>query len=936
MNSGRRRAWPLHAHLGSLLAATAVLTFLIVGAVFLLLRIPQLETQIRSDADNDARELAFRIEAQMGAVHAHLALLAAALDAAPPAAADVLLDNAIGGGKTFGAIYLVEASGRVAAAGLSATHRHLRAELLGSDLAETPIVQAVKNRKSPVWGDKYLSPLTGSVTIGFALPIAKDRMLLAEMPLSYLLIAVRPRTGAEDRAVWIVDRRGELLADTESESRVGSVNLYTSPLLQAALAGQPLPPKFDYGGRRYYVGGTRSPDLGWFFIARVPAGLNHPEIRMTVMIVVVGFTTSLVLGSLFAFLWARRLLRPLAEIVRMAHQVSEGQHLEDWPRGLIAEFNDLSADIGKMASAMAERERKAVSIFNASPVPLLISRISDDSRVVDVNQAWVRQFKRKPEDVVGRTGVEFDLWDSTRERDAVLGEAVQGNASREARLRCADGELLECRISVRSIDFADERFLIWAMEDITEIRRAEVALREMNAELERRVKQRTESLELSNASLTAAMADLDETRHELARKGALLEATIENISQGISMFDGDLKLLVHNRKFLDLLSFPESLGRPGTDLAELFRFNAERGEYGPGEIETLVEQRLALARHPTPHRFRRERPDGSVIEVQGTPLPPAIGGFVTTYADVTDLVRAKEHAERTLAELKIAQQQLVQAEKMAALGNLVAGVAHELNTPLGNALCVVSTLEEDYVRLSEDISAGRLRRSVFDDFLSKDEQGLRLLRNSVERAAGLVSKFKQVAVNQTNEIRRRFELADSVESTLSTLAPQFADGPVRVEKELTPGIAMEGYPGPLERVLGNLILNARVHAYPEGRAGRVRVSARRTAFGGDGDWVELICEDDGCGMPEEMLPRIFDPFFTTRLGQGGSGLGLHIVHNIVTALLGGRIEVRSRPHEGTRFTIFLPAIAPDHRASPARRSIVDERPAGTDGVKQQP
>lgn len=916
MNPARRQVWPLHAYLGSLLAATAALSFLIVGATFLLLRIPQLETEIRSRVNNNAHDLALRIETQMGGVHERLALLAAALEAAPAAAANGLLDHTIGSGKTFGAIYLINANGRVSAAGLSAEHRHLRTELLGSDLSETPIVQTVREKKAPVWGDKYLSALTGSVTIGFAFPVERGRVLLAEIPLSSLLKSVRAGAEDQDRAVWIVDRRGELLADTESASRIGSINLYNSPLLRSAFAGQELPPMFDFGGRRFYVGGIRSSELGWFFIARVPAGLDHPEIRMTVMIVVGGFLASLMMGSFFAFLWANRLLRPLSNIVTQAHRVSQGHSVEPWPQGRIAEFNDLSADIGEMANAMQERERKALSIFNASPVALLISKVSDQSRAVDVNLAWIRQFKRKPEDVIGRTGIEFDLWQAPPDREAILNDARRGNAFREAKLRCGDGELLECRISVQSIDFSGERFLIWAMEDITEIRRAEGALRNLNAELELRVKRRTESLEWSNASLTEAMDKLVEARHELARKSALLEATIENISQGISMFDGDLNLLVRNRKFLDLLSLPESLGRPGALLADIFRFNAERGEYGPGEVDDLVEQRLAMARHPMAHRFRRERLDGTVIEVQGTPLPPEIGGFVTTYADVTDLVRAKEQAERTLAELKLAQQQLVQAEKMAALGKVVAGVAHELNTPLGNALCVVSSLDEDFERLSTDVAAGKLRRSEFDKFLATNGKGLQLLRKSIERAAGLVRSFKQVAVDQTNEIRRQFDLAECVEDTLSTLTLQFRNGPVRLETVLEPGLSLDGYPGPLGQVLMNLVLNAKIHGFPENRAGRVKVSARRSLDAGGERAVELICEDDGCGMPEEILPRIFDPFFTTRLGQGGSGLGLHIAHNIVGALLGGRIVVSSTAQAGTRFTVYLPAVAPDYHAAP--------------------
>lgn len=912
MSAATHRVWSLRAYLGSLLAATALLTFLIVGATFLFLRIPQVEGEIRVHANNDARDLALRIEAQMAAVHERMELLAAALDAAPPAAANGLLDSAIGSGRTFGAIYLIDIKGRASAAGLRSEHRHLRDELLGSDLTETLIVQAVREKHTPVWGDKYLSALTGSVTIGFAMPMEKGgRMLLAEIPLSYLLISIRSNAESEGRAVWIVDRRGELLADTESESRVGSINLYTSPLLRAALAGEPLPLKFEFANRRYYVGSTRSSELGWFFIARVPAGLDHPEIRMTVVIVLGGFLASLLVGALFALFWAKRLLQPLSNIVTQAHQVSQGQSVERWPRGRIAEFNHLSSDIEEMANAILERERKALAIFNASPVPLLISKLDTDSRAVDINQAWISQFRRTPQEVIGHTGIEFDLWHQRSDREAMLHEAAVGGVSKEMTLRCGDGQLLDCRVSVQPIEFSGERYLIWAMEDITDIRRAERELRELNAELELRVKRRTQSLEFSNQSLTEAMGELVEARQELTRKSSLLEATVENISQGISMFDEEQRLMVHNQKFLDLLELPDYLGRAGTPLADIFRFNAGRGEYGSGELDALVEQRLELARHPAAHCFRRERPNGSVIEIRGTPLPPQIGGFVTTYADVTDLVRAKEQAECALADLKVAQQCLVQAEKMAALGELVAGVAHELNTPLGNALCLVTTLGEYFEQLAAEIHAGHLRRSVLNGFLEKNGEGLQLLHKNIDRAATLVSNFKQIAVDQTNEVRRQFDLAELIQDVVATVMPQFRSGLVKLEMALAPGILMDSYPGPLGQVLMNLVLNAQIHGFPEGTAGQVKLSTRLEMEAGECRVVMTI-EDNGCGMSPEILPRIFDPFFTTRLGQGGSGLGLHISHNIVSALLGGTIAVSSAPGEGARFTIHLPCMSPGH------------------------
>ncbi|MCB4360995.1 hybrid sensor histidine kinase/response regulator [Quatrionicoccus australiensis] len=364
------REWRLHAYLGVLLAVTSVLTFLIVGSIFLLTRIPQLESEIRTRAEGDARELAFRIEMQMLAQQEQLALVASALgNSASPTA---LIGQTVAGGKVFRALYLLSAKGEVITAGLPPEYRHLEHEVLGSDLSGTPLFREVKLRAGPVWSDKYLSALSGVVTVGLAVPAGNEQVLLAEIPLGYLLNILDRNPGEKQRAIWVLDQRGELLADTESAKRVGELNLYNSPILNAVLKGETLPTQYAFDGRNYYVGGARSAALGWSFIARLPAGLAHPEIRMTVFIVCGGFLASLLIGSLLALYGASRLLRPLAGIVRQAHQIAQGETVDAWPRGRITEFNHLSDDIGQMANAILEREHE-LRDMNAS----LEARVSE-------------------------------------------------------------------------------------------------------------------------------------------------------------------------------------------------------------------------------------------------------------------------------------------------------------------------------------------------------------------------------------------------------------------------------------------------------------------------------------------------------------------------------------------------------------------------------
>lgn len=355
MSVHRPHEWRLQIYLIFLLAATSVMTFLIVGSVFLLTRIPQMESEIRTRSEGDAHELAYRIEMQMLALQDKLALVATTLENSTNGKQTLAL--AVADGRTFRAIYLLNGQGEVLAASLPAGYQNLESDILGSDLSASPLFREVSQRKSTAWSDKYLSSLSGTVTVGLATPLKGGGYLLAEIPLAYLLNILDRQTTERQRAIWVVDQRGELLADTQSVMRPGELNIYNSPVLNAVLKGEALPQQFVFNEHRYYVGGARSEALGWFFISRSPAGFEHPEILSTTLIVCGGFFASLVIGSLLAIFGASRLLSPLARIEQQAHAVAQGQALQAGPEGGIAEFNNLSRDIGQMASAIHEREQ---------------------------------------------------------------------------------------------------------------------------------------------------------------------------------------------------------------------------------------------------------------------------------------------------------------------------------------------------------------------------------------------------------------------------------------------------------------------------------------------------------------------------------------------------------------------------------------------------
>jgi signal transduction histidine kinase len=272
-----------------------------------------------------------------------------------------------------------------------------------------------------------------------------------------------------------------------------------------------------------------------------------------------------------------------------------------------------------------------------------------------------------------------------------------------------------------------------------------------------------------------------------------------------------------------------------------------------------------------------------------------------------ELTAANGELSEALAHLKTAQKGLVESEKLASLGRLVAGVAHELNTPLGNSLTVVSALEDRYRQLDGMLASSTpMRRSQLEELVRDTRRGQDILQRNVQKAADLVRDFKQVAIDQTTDLRRDFDLAQVVEDVLVMVEPSFKHTPYVIDTDLCEGLQMNSFPGSLGQVLTNLLMNALVHGFEGRDSGHVSVRcAWRNA-----DEVELEVSDDGRGMDESVRRRIFDPFFTTKLGTGGSGLGMHIVHNIVCNMLGGRIEVRSTPGHGTQMIIHLPRVAP--------------------------
>ncbi|MCP1608474.1 PAS domain S-box-containing protein [Azospirillum lipoferum] len=455
--------------------------------------------------------------------------------------------------------------------------------------------------------------------------------------------------------------------------------------------------------------------------------------------------------------------------------------------------------------------------------------------------------------------------------------------------------------------------------------------------------------------LTGTMSDVTErvrAELDLAHERNVLQVTLDNTDQGIIKVDGDGRVVTANRRAAELLNIPPEVlaGNPCfADLVALQRRQGEFGEMGddpdlylsygigaegsgssfggsfdpsfgmpPDEPAGLIDQ---------PFTFKRRRPDGRIVEVRTNPLPE--GGFVRTLTDVTvearsaeEIFNAMQELERAYADLKETQANLVQAEKMASLALLVAGVAHEINTPIGIAFGCATHLSGRTGVLTEAFERGTMKKSDLAAYVATASESSRLIEQNLTRAAELIQSFKRVAVDQTSEERRRFDLLAYLEEVVTSLGPTLRKSPHRVAIACSPGIQMDSFPGALSQVVTNLVMNALTHAFPADSKGHIVIDVDEVTD----DEVEIRFADDGLGIAAANLPKVFEPFFTTRRGSGGSGLGLHIVFNLVTQSLGGRISVDSVPGDGTTFTLRIPktAVTPAATSNPAPPTVALE------------
>lgn len=524
-----------------------------------------------------------------------------------------------------------------------------------------------------------------------------------------------------------------------------------------------------------------------------------------------------------------------------------------------------------LEASVSEEDRYRLMV-EAAPQAMIV--VDADGRMIYVNARTESLFDYPRQFLLGQS-IDMLLPDEVRERHPEMratymkspGTRAMG-AGRDLYGQTSDGRKIPLEVGLNPIKTDSGIYVIASIIDISERKRQESALHDQAARIRAIVETAVDSIIVIDPV-----------------------GTIETVNPATEDLFGYKSEELCGQNIAMLMPDPHRSAHDG--YLDHYRRTGERKVIGIGRVASA------------------QRKDGSIFPIELAVSEMRIAGqrkYTGIIRDITERKKAEaqlqaqiEETQQALQRLRDTQAQLVQSERLASLGGLVAGIAHEVNTPIGVGVTAASFLSDQVDTIKHDIEAGNLTKSRFNSFLEHCQESSDILLNNLQRAADLVQSFKKVAVDQSSDEHRKIGLAGYIDELLTSLRPKYKHTGHRIEVDCDNGIEMDTVPGALSQVLTNLIVNSLTHAFLEGENGVMTIAADQDAEG-----ITLTYSDDGQGIPEQYLSKIFDPFFTTKRGQGGSGLGLHIVFSLVHQTLGGHISVHSSPDAGTKFTIRLP------------------------------
>ncbi len=610
-------------------------------------------------------------------------------------------------------------------------------------------------------------------------------------------------------------------------------------------------------------------------------------------------TAGVLIGLFAALLVVRRTVRPLASIATSIRAVAGGEKNTSIPQTDVDnEIGDIAraaevfrqtlvdADAAREAAVRALAEQRLAEesyrkLFEASVDGIYVT--TPGGALLNANPALARMMGyTAPRDLINGLGHVAD--------SVYVDPAAR---TQYEKLMERDGMVREFEYQVRARDGA----VLWLSDSASAVR--------------------NEAGEVVRYEGTVRdITDQKRAEDAIAEGRRLLQMVIDTVPAVINVKDSKLRYVLMNRYMAGIFGIEpqDAIGQTTQSLMS---------RYGAAKTDENDKRVLAGGRELGFYEEEYKDSAGNMRQwlVNKLPILDAAGeieNIVTVALDIGERKRvefemrkAKDAAEAALRNLRETQNSLIEAEKLAALGRLVAGVAHEVNNPVGISLTVASALERKTAMFAAEVARGELRRSSLNDYLDTSRDASSQLVANLNRAAELITSFKQVAADRNYSDQRSFDLGDLTEQVVMSLRPGLRKHNLTLNVDCQPNLIMNSYPGPYGQVLTNLFLNSVAHAFPDGKPGTVDIQVRESGK----DNVEVLFSDNGCGMSLDVRRRAFDPFFTTRRDQGGTGLGLHIVYSIVTNRLGGRLDLDSEPGGGTRIQMILPRTAPLEQAA---------------------
>jgi len=637
----------------------------------------------------------------------------------------------------------------------------------------------------------------------------------------------------------------------------------------------------------------RSGKTRWTLVTAMPEAYYLSEIRSGNSHAAMIYAVALVLSLVTVIVLAAIVSNPVRRIAQASSDLAAGNWALRVPDSRIEELSFLSRSFNAMTSQLRDafrRVKMGEAIVESSEDAIIGKTL--DGIVSRWNHGAEAIFGYSADEMVGQPMLKLIPPSRQEEERRLLAAICNGTSVQHFQTErlCKDGRTIQVSVSFSPIRNETMQVIGASViaRDITAHKRAEAAIVNLNARLQ-----------------------------------ALFDAAQE---VAIIATDAAGKIVVFNHGAERMLGYQAKamLGQSLTALYRQSELRQREEDLGVNGFEALVA--MTRTGKSEIRSWTCVRHDGTALQVSQAVSPVydeagQITGFLAIARDITQQLAAEENLrilnqqldlrvqERT-RELRRTQDQLVQSEKLAALGSIVAAVSHELNTPIGNCVCVASTIKEKTDDFEVEVATGKVSRKNLQAYMESSRTAMELLDRGLKRASDLISNFKQVAVDQSTEQRREFQLSAAIGGVVELLRVTLRKAPYRIEMDIDEAIQMDSYPGAIEQLISNLVNNAVLHGFAGREHGVMRI--RAISFGAD---VKLVFSDDGVGMADDVLRHIFDPFFTTRLGTGGSGLGLNICYNLVTNLLGGQVKVDSRPGEGATFTITMPRVAPENTGS---------------------